>query len=77
MKTLSLKLKEDIFNEAEEMIKKIHISRNAYINEALSFYNKVNRRKLMREKLHRESGVVRATSLEILSEMEHLDDRLE
>ena len=77
MKILSLKLKEDVFNEAEELIKKIHVSRNAYINKALSFYNKVNKRKLMREKLQRESQATQASSLEILQEMEQLDDRLE
>ena len=74
MKTLSLKLKEDIFNEVENVIKKIHLSRNAYINEAVSFYNKLNRRKFLRKKLKEESYAVKATSLEILHEMEQLDD---
>ena len=74
MKVLSLKLKEDIFNEAENMIKKIHVSRNAYINEALSFYNKLNRRKLLRRKLKAESNAVKAVSLDVLVEMERLED---
>lgn len=74
MKILSLKLKEDIFNEAEELIKKIHISRNAYINQALAFYNSINKRKILRKKLEQESKATKAGSLEILEEMERLGD---
>ncbi len=74
MKILSLKLKEDIFDEVENVIKKIHLSRNAYINEALSFYNKLNRRKILRKRLKEESYAVKATSLDVLREMEQLDD---
>ena len=53
MKVLSLKLQEDIFQEAEKVIRAIHLSRNAYINKALHFYNQLNRRKLLRKKLSR------------------------
>ena len=76
MKILSLKLQEDIFSEAEALIKKIHVSRNAYINKALSFYNKVNKRKLLRKQLEKESFLGRGVSLEVLSEMEKLEDKL-
>ena len=41
MKTLSLKLDENIFEETEEMIKLKGIARNRYINEALDFYNQL------------------------------------
>lgn len=74
MKILSLKLKDDVFNEAEKVIGKIHISRNAYINQALTFYNKVNKRKLLRKQLEKESNITQAVSLEVLREMEKLDD---
>ena len=74
MKILSLKLKDEVFSEAENLIKKIHISRNAYINKALTFYNKVNKRKLLRRQLERESKLVQGVSLEVLGEMEKLDD---
>ena len=76
MKTLSLKLKETIFEEVEKVVKRFHMSRNAYINEALSFYNKLNRRKLLRAKLQKESRLARAESLAILSEFEQLEDRI-
>lgn len=77
MKILSLKLKDDVFSEAEALIKKIHVSRNAYINKALSFYNKVNKRKLLRKQLENESKLVQGISLEVLSEMEKLGDEID
>lgn len=76
MKILSLKLKDEVFSESEQLIKKIQISRNAYINKALAFYNKVNKRKLLRKQLEKESALVRGVSLEVLGEMEKIDDRL-
>ncbi len=39
-KTLSLKLKDDIFSETEDILEEIKKPRNAYINDALGFYNK-------------------------------------
>ena len=76
MKALSLKLKEDIFNEVENIIRKVRVSRNAYINEALHFYNLLNKRKLLKKKLHQESKAVYRNSLEVLEEMEKLEDPL-
>ena len=76
MKTLSLKLKETIFDEVERVVRNIHTSRNAYINEALQFYNKLNQRKLLRKKLQQESKLARAASLEVLSEFEKIIDRI-
>jgi predicted transcriptional regulator len=37
MKTLSLKLDDKIFDEAEEITAKLHLARNRYINEAVVF----------------------------------------
>ena len=74
MKLLSLKLKDEIFREVEEVVKKFNIPRNAYINEALAFYNKINRRRLLKKQLAKETGLVRATSLEILREFESLSE---
>ena len=74
MKVLSLKLREDVFSEVERVVKKIRIPRNAYINQALLFYNKLNKRKLLRKQLEKESQSVQAVSLEVLAEMEKLED---
>lgn len=76
MKTLSLKLKEDIFDEAERIIDAIRISRNAYINQALALYNKLNRRNLLRRKLRAESRAVKENSLEVLQEFERFEEDL-
>ena len=45
MKTLSLKLDDQIFDDAEEMTAKLKLARNRYINEAVSIYNLFNKRK--------------------------------
>ena len=76
MKVLSLKLREDIFGEVENVVHQIHVPRNAYINEALSFYTRLYKRKLLRKQLEKESKATRSSSLEILKEFERLEDDL-
>ena len=76
MKTLSLKLKEDIFTDAEKIIVKIHTSRNAYINHALACYNQLNKRRMLRKQFREESMALSADSLEVLREMEQLEDKI-
>ena len=76
MKNLSLKLRDDIFEETERIIAKAHKTRNAYINDALDFYNKINERKLLKEKLKKESRLVSNSSLEVLEEFELMEDNL-
>ena len=76
MKVLSLKLREDVFDETESVVKKIHIPRNAYINQALVVYNQLNKRRLLKKKLVQESRMVRSVSMDILKEMEKLEDGL-
>jgi len=74
MKTLSLKLDDHIFNETESVLSRIKKSRNRYINEAVDFYNKINKRKLIARKLSQESKLVSSESLNVLSEFEKLED---
>ena len=74
MKTLSLKLDDDIFEETEKMTAKLKLARNRYINEALSIYNKFNRRQLLKKQLSKESKLVSKDSMDILSEFEKLMD---
>jgi hypothetical protein len=76
VKALSLKVKEEILEETDKVVKTIHTSRNAYINKALELYNQLNRRRFLKAKLARESKAVAAVSLEVLAEMEKLDDGL-
>ncbi len=74
MKTLSLKLDDNIFNETEVVLKKIKKSRNRYINEAVDNYNRINKRNLIGHKLIKESKLIAKESMSVLSEFEALND---
>ena len=74
MKTLSLKLDDSIFQETEKLVKQINKPRNRYINEALTFYNKIQGRKILAKKLEAESILVQEESLKVLEEFESLID---
>jgi hypothetical protein len=74
MKTLSLKLDDKIFDDAEEMTSKLKLARNRYINEAVSIYNLYNRRRLLKNQLMKESKLTSKDSMDILHEFEKLID---
>jgi predicted transcriptional regulator len=74
MKTLSLKLDDDIFDEAEKMTARLKLARNRYINEAVNIYNLFNKRRLLKKQLEKESNLTRKDTMEILQEFEKLID---
>lgn len=74
MKTLSLKLDDNIFNEAEEITSKLNLARNRYINEAVSIYNLYNKRRLLKKQLSKESKLTSKDSMHVLHEFEKLID---
>ncbi len=74
MKTLSLKLDDGIFSEAEKITSKLKIARNRYINEAVSIYNLFNKKRLLKKQLLKESALTKSDSLNILAEFERLFD---
>jgi len=74
MKTLSLKLDNNIFNETEKLLSEIKKPRNRYINDALKYYNSIQRKKLLAKKLESESKLVREESMRVLAEFESLID---
>jgi len=74
MKILSLKLDEEIFTDMENILEQKDQSRNRYINEAIEYYNRMNRRRILTKQLAVESRLVAADSLEVLSEFENLED---
>lgn len=76
MKTISLKIDEDIFKETENILRTKKKARNRYINEALDFYNKNQQREILREKLHKSSLLVREDNMEVLKEFEALNDEI-
>ncbi len=72
MKTLSLKLEDQIFEDTEKVISKIKKTRNRYINEAVDYYNRFNKRKLIARKLAKESKLVQNESMAVLAEFEKI-----
>jgi thermostable 8-oxoguanine DNA glycosylase len=74
MKTLSLKLDDLVYKETEQVLEKLKKPRNRYINEALQYYNRLQKRKLLGKILEAESEIVREESLRILAEFENLDE---
>ncbi len=76
MKMLSLKLQDEIFVETEALLAQIKKNRNNYINEAVSYYNRLQKRLLLARQLQEESRLVARSSMEVLAEMEQMDDNL-
>jgi len=68
MKTVSLKIDDAIFGETEKILSRLKKPRNRYINEAIAHYNRVQRKKLLEQKLEKESHVVRLDSMEVLKD---------
>lgn len=74
MKTLSLKLDDQIYEETEKLLQKIDQPRNRYINEAIEYYNAVKKQELISKQLAFESHLVSQDSLSVLNEFEQLDE---
>lgn len=74
MKTLSLKLDEGIFEETEKIVSENGIPRNRYINEALRFYNRVQKRKKLANDFAIASKIVKDSSMLVNKEMDELID---
>ncbi len=74
MKTLSLKLDNSVFEETEQLLDKIQKTRNRYINEALHYYNQIQKKKLIEQMLIQDSKLVSEESIKVLHEFENLED---
>jgi len=73
MKTVSLKIDDSIFGETEIILSRIKKSRNRYINEALDYYNRVQKRMMLEKKLRKESELVKKDSMSVLKDFEEID----
>lgn len=73
MKTVSLKIEETIFEETEKILSKIKKPRNRYINEAIAFYNKQQKRNMLEKRLKNESEMVQEDSMNVLRDFESID----
>ena len=73
MKTVSLKIDDSIFSETEKILARIKKPRNRYINEAIEFYNKAQRKQILEKKLKKESELVKIDSMNVLKDFEGID----
>lgn len=72
MKAVSLKVDESIFSETEEILSELKMPRNRYINEAIDYYNRLQRKKLIEKQLKIDSYAIRDESMNVLREFEDL-----
>ena len=54
MKNVSLKIDDSIFGETEKILSRIKKPRNRYINEAIDYYNKFQKRAIIEKRLKKE-----------------------
>jgi len=73
MKTVSLKIDDSIFGETERILSQIKIPRNRYINEAIDFYNRAQKRRILEKRLRSDSGLVEKESMNVLRDFEQID----
>ena len=73
MKIISLKIDDSIFKETEKILSKMKKPRNRYINEALEYYNRFQRRLIIEKRLKKESELVKNDSMSVLNNFEEID----
>jgi len=73
MKIVSLKIDDSIFGDTERILARIKKPRNRYINEALAYYNRLQRRLLLEKRLKLESELVYKESMSVLNDFEEID----
>lgn len=63
-----------IFAETEAVVRKIRMPRNAYINRAIEFYNRCQRRLLAKRQLKRDVHLLKKDTQDFLKSFELLED---
>lgn len=74
MKTISLKIPDDVFEKVEKYRKSEKKNRTSYVMEAVVEYNKKVERKDLGEKLRKEALEDRKLTREIIDEFDHLSN---
>ena len=69
-----LKLNDETFETAERILRKIRLPRNAYINHAVDFYNRLQLRRMTGKKLKKEAAVLKEDTCDVLKSFELLED---
>jgi len=72
-KTISLKIDDLIFGETEQILSGLKKSRNRYINEAINYYNRLQRRMILEKRLKKESDLIKEDSMSVLKEFEEIN----
>lgn len=65
---------DKIFRETEKILEKLGRSRNRYINEAVEFYNLLQKRRILARQFKKESLLIRDESMKILNEFDSFLD---
>ncbi len=65
---------DKIFQETEKILARVGKTRNRYINEAVEFYNLLQKRRILSGQLKKESMLVRDESMKVLYEFENMVD---
>jgi hypothetical protein len=73
MKVISLHIDNRIFLETEHIVSRLEKSRNRYINDAIDFYNKQQKRLLLEKRLYKESDLIRDESMQVLRDFEEFE----
>jgi len=73
-KAISIKLKDEVFEDTESIVKSLKIPRNKYINKAIAYYNMINKRKEIAEKFKKEAELVGEESRRVSAEFERIDE---
>jgi hypothetical protein len=77
-KAISVKIDEEVFLQAERIVRRQHTNRNAYINKAIRLLNRLAERDMLRGVLERESLASRKENAKVLRDFdEAIRDGLE
>ena len=73
-KALLLKLNDETFETVEKILRKVRLPRNAYINRAVDFYNRLQLRRVTAKKLKKEVALLKEDTRDFLKSFELLED---
>lgn len=76
MPVLSIRVSESTANELELKASILHISKSAYINQAITNLNQQISKELLREQINKASKKVRKNSMSVNLEFSNIDDKL-
>jgi predicted transcriptional regulator len=76
MPVLSIRVSESTANEIELKASILHISKSAYINQAITNLNQQISKELLREQINKASKKVRKNSMSVNLEFSNIDDKL-